>query len=376
MKAALVYDRVNKWGGAERVLLALHEMFPQAPLYTSVYNPETAPWARVFDVRTSFLQNFPYAPSTHELYALLMPLAFESFNFDNYDLVISVTSEAAKGIITKPGTFHLCYCLTPTRYLWSGYDAYFKEPITKFFTKPIVSYLRNWDKIAAHRPDVMVAISETVKERIKRYYMREVEVIYPPVEIGNSEALRGDEARIGNVRRNTPDVTGLVTDKRPYFLIVSRLVPYKRVDLAIGVFNQLKLPLIIIGTGREEGKLKSIAGPTITFVGQLTDEELARYYEKATALIFPQEEDFGIVAVEAQRMGTPVIAYKSGGATETVLPGKTGEFFFPQTTEALIDVVQRFDKSRYDLPVLTQNAKRFSKERFKKEFLKILNRKS
>ncbi len=369
MRVALVYDRVNKWGGAERVLLALHELFPNAPLYTSVYNPGTAPWARVFDVRTSFLQNFPYAPSTHELYALLMPLAFESLNFDNYDVVISVTSEAAKGIITKPGTFHLCYCLTPTRYLWSGYGAYFKEPITKFFTKPIVSYLRKWDKIAAHRPDVMVAISETVKERIKRYYGREVEVIYPPVGL--------------DFRRKTLDVrdknlnTKLQNLKsNNYFLIVSRLVPYKRVDLAIEAFNQLKLPLIIIGTGREEGKLKSMAGPTITFVGHLTDEELARYYEKATALIFPQEEDFGIVTVEAQRMGTPVIAYKSGGATETVIEGETGEFFEEQNADALARVIQSFNKAKYKPEILKKHAQKFSRERFKKEFLKILNRKS
>ncbi len=383
MKAALVYDRVNKWGGAERVLLTLHEMFPQAPLYTSVYNPETAPWARVFDVRTSFLQNFPYAPSTHELYAILMPLAFESFNFDNYDVVISVTSEAAKGIITKPGTLHLCYCLTPTRYLWSGYEDYFDKPITKFFTKPIVSYLRNWDKVAAHRPDKIIAISQTVADRIKKYYGREANVIYPPVGI-----MTGPAARSSRPTSSPPTVeqSGRVAGARwdslrsrhpssfyEYFLIVSRLVPYKRVDLVIEVFNQLKLPLIIIGIGREEGKLKRMAGSTITFVGQLTDEELALYYEKAAAIIFPQEEDFGIVAVEAQRMGTPVIAYKGGGALETVRPGRTGEFFEEQNVDALARVIQSFNKAKYKPEILKKHAQKFSKERFRREFLKISN---
>src|SRR3989338_801986 len=158
MKVALVYDRVNKWGGAERTLLALHELFPNAPLYTSVYNPKKAPWANVFNVKTSFLQKFPKDTLSHEYYATLMPFAFESFSFDEYDLVISVTSEAAKGIITKPGTVHICYCLTHTRYLWSGYDEYFKNPILRFISKPVVSYLRFWDRATTHRPDSFIAI--------------------------------------------------------------------------------------------------------------------------------------------------------------------------------------------------------------------------
>src|SRR3990172_1252396 len=163
-KVAIVYDRVNKWGGAERVLLTLHEMFPDAPLYTSVYDEKNASWAKVFsNIYTSFLQKIPFAKGNHEFLAPLMPLAFESFNFNDYDLVISVTSEAAKGIITKSGTTHICYCLTPTRYLWSGYEEYFKNPILKFISKPFVSYLRMWDKIAANRPDKIIAISTEVK---------------------------------------------------------------------------------------------------------------------------------------------------------------------------------------------------------------------
>jgi len=184
MKVAIVYDRVNKWGGAERVLLVLHKMFPDAPLYTSVYDEKSAPWAGVFPkIITSFLQYLPFAKNNHELLPFLMPLAFESFDFSGFDLVISVTSEAAKGIITKPETLHVCYCLTPTRYLWSHHDQYFKNTIFKILSKPFIVYLKKWDKIAAQRPDRMIAISTEVKNRIKKYYQREVKIVFPPVNV-------------------------------------------------------------------------------------------------------------------------------------------------------------------------------------------------
>ena len=186
MKVALVYDRVNKWGGAERVLLALHKMFPKAPLYTSVYHQKKAEWASDFAVKTSFLQNMPFAKSAHEFFPVFMPIAFEQFNFDQYDLVISVTSEAAKGIITKPRTKHLCYLLTPTRYLWSGYHDYFQNPIVKTVSKPAVTYLRTWDKIASSRPDRIIAISHEVQQRVRTYYKKEATIIYPPVMIQHS----------------------------------------------------------------------------------------------------------------------------------------------------------------------------------------------
>ena len=184
MNVALVYDRVNKWGGAERVLLSLNKLFPKAPLYTSVYNQETSSWAKIFPkVIPSFLQKIPFAKSHHEVLPFLMPIAFESFNFSGFDLVISVTSEAAKGIITPPGTIHICYCLTPTRYLWSGYNEYFTNPLLKELSLPIVSYLQDWDQTAANRPDVMVGISKTVCTRIKKYYHRDSKLIYPPVDV-------------------------------------------------------------------------------------------------------------------------------------------------------------------------------------------------
>ncbi|MFV1917714.1 MAG: glycosyltransferase, partial [Patescibacteria group bacterium] len=295
MKVALVYDRVNKWGGAERVLLALHELFPNAPLFTAVYHPQKATWAKKFpEVIPTFLNKVSYFRDKHELLGTFTPIAFETLNLYDYDLVISVTSEAAKGVITKPPTTHICYCLTPTRYLWSHYDTYFKGPTFKAVSKPVVLYLRHWDRIAAQRPDVMVAISSAVQKRIEKYYKRESKIIYPPVEV---EKFRSKGT--GQMRDN-------------FFLVVSRLTPYKRVDLAIEAFNELGFPLVIAGTGREEARLKSMAKKNVKFVGELTDRLLAQYYKRCSALIFPQEEDFGLTAVEAQAAGAPVIAYGKG----------------------------------------------------------------
>jgi glycosyltransferase involved in cell wall biosynthesis len=352
MKIALVYDRINKWGGAERVLLALHKIFPQAPLFTSVYNKEKPPWASVFDVKTSFLQNFPKATTSHELYATLMPLAFESFNFDEFDLVISVTSEAAKGIITKPKTLHICYCLTPTRYLWSGYNDYFKGSLFRLLTKPIVAYLRNWDKIAAQRPDEYIAISTEVQNRIKRYYDRDSEIIYPPLMMNNTQ----NSETIGE-----------------YFLVVSRLTNfYKGVDLAIKACNELKLPLKIVGEGIDKKNLMHMAGPTVEFLGNLTDDELAVYYKKCRALIFPGREDFGLTMVEAQAFGRPVIAFKAGGALDILRQGVTGEFFDEQTVGSLKQVLKSFNNKRYNMKLCRENAERFTFAHFQKEFEKFL----
>lgn len=357
MKVALVYDRVNKWGGAERVLLAFHKIFPKADLFTSVYNEKTAQWAKVFDVKYSFLQNFPYAPSSHQFYAALMPMAFESFDFSDYDLVISVTSEAAKGIITKPGTLHICYCLTPTRYLWSGYKDYFKNPLLRFFSRPVVSYLRAWDKVAAQRPDYMIAISNEVAGRIKKYYGRKSEIIYPPLML---------DSRWNMKEKDTKD----------YFLVVSRLeyISYKRVDLAIKACNKLKLPLKIIGSGPGESKLKKIAGDTVEFLGQVTDEELSYYYKNCKALIFPGLEDFGLTMVEAQSYGKPVIAYKGGGALDIVREGVTGEFFDEQTVDSLAKVLDNFDYTRYNTKLCEDNSERFSYGSFESHITELIKR--
>ena len=259
MKVALVYDRVNKWGGAERVIIALRKIFPSSVLFTSVYRQNRASWAKKISVKTSFLQKIPFASSYHEALGVFMPIAFETFNFDNFDLVISVTSEAAKGIITKPHTKHISIILTPTRYLWSGYRDYFSNPVFRIISLPVVSYLRFWDKIAARRPDKLVAISETVRSRIKKYYGLDSEVIYPPLMMKPTidRSMKQESRSTGS---------GQARSKGNYFLVVSRLVSYKRIDLAIKAANKVGASLKIIGTGSEFGKLKKIAGSTVEFL--------------------------------------------------------------------------------------------------------------
>lgn len=338
------------------MLLALHEIFPDAPLYTSVYDEKNASWAKVFPkIHTSFLQGVPFAKSNHELFGWLMPFVFESFNFDKYDLVISVTSEAAKGITTKPCTKHVCYMLTPTRYLWSHYDLYFKNKFLRFISKSFINHLKNWDRVAAQRPDKIIAISSEVKERIKKYYDRNSEVIFPPVN-----NLNKDNEFLNN---------------RNYYLIVSRLVPYKRVDLAVKAFNKLKLPLIIVGTGSQTKNLKLIAKNNIKFVGQVSEEELIKYYKGAKALIMPQEEDFGITAVEAQSCGVPVIAFKKGGVLDMVIEKKTGIFFLRQEVDSMVSAVAQFnERSVVNRPSLVENANRFSEKVFKQKLEEFIKR--
>ena len=348
MKVALVYDRVNKIGGAERVLKVLHEIWPKAPLYTALYNQETASWADSFNVKPSFLQKIPGAKTRHQWLAWLAPLAFESFDFSDYQVVISVTSAEAKGIITLPGTIHICYCLTPTRYLWSGKTIYEKDGLKGWFLKTFGIGFRVWDFAAAQRPDLMVAISQTVKRRIGKYYRRPARVIYPPLETNLLKKEKGKDAS--------------------FYLLVSRLVKYKRVDLAIKAFNQLGKKLIIVGQGEEERRLKALAKSKIIFISQLTDKELVGYYQSCRALIFPSEEDFGLVSLEAQAMGRPVIGYIKGGAAETIIPGKTGLLFPKPTTASLIKAVRTFETKTWQEKDCRQQAKKFSKNKFKKSF--------
>lgn len=354
MKVALVYDRVNKWGGAERVLLALHRIFPKAPLYTSVYNPKSASWAEVFDVRTSFLQKIPFARGNNEFFPFLMPIAFESFNFDNYDLVISITSESAKGIITKPSTLHICLCLTPTRYLWSGYREYFKSLSLRVLSHPLVSYLRRWDLIASKRPDKYIAISKEVKNRIKKYYGEDSVVIYPPILIEDK-----------GIKRKSSDS----------FLFVSRLsrfVLYKRANMVVEAFNKTGLPLKIVGSGSLKNKLQQKANSNIEFLGSVNDDELEELYKNSRALIFPGVEDFGLVIAEAIYFGTPVIAFRGGGALEIVKDGINGEFFNEQTADSLITVLKKFDDRRYNRKAIQKSSDIFSLLRFQKELKSLI----
>jgi len=359
MKVALVYDRVNKWGGAERVLLALHKMFPDAPLFTSVRSFEGSRWANDFEIKTSFLQSAAALRKYNELLAVFMPIAFERFSFDDYDLVISVTSEAAKGIITNTGTIHVCYCLTPTRYLWSGYEEYFKSPLIKFLSTGSIKYLRKWDLVASQRPDHMIAISSEVKNRIKKYYERDSEIIFPPLMLDVPK----------NIKKRKSD----------YFLLVSRMSRfsnYKRVDLAIEAFNKNGLALKIIGGGPMMASLKKRSNRNIQFLGELTDEKLRYYYENCKALIFPGNEDFGLVMAEAQAFGKPVIAFKSGGALDIVIKGITGEFFQEQSAESINRVLERFDERLYNKADIIRNSERFSYKNFKESLEKFLQTKT
>jgi len=354
MKVALVYDWVDKFGGAERVLQTLHEIYPEAPLFTSVFNSDKASWAKDFKIIPSFLNKLPLANVYHEFYPWLMPLAFESFDFSDFDLVISVTSAQGKGIITKPSTYHLCYCLTPTRYLFSSHDQYFKNKFLKLLASPILNYLLNWDKVVAQRPDRYAAISENVRKRIKKYYHRDSDLIYPPVDLKKfhpGKSKKGD-----------------------YFLVVSRLVPYKKIDLVIQAFNNLGLPLKIVGVGSQLGSLKRQANSNIDFLGQLTDKQLLSYYQNCRAVIFPTDEDFGLVPLEAQACGRPVIAFGAGGVLETVKQGITGTFFYPQTAEALIKEIKKFKPEIYKPENCCQNAKNFSQDNFKKNFKDLVKK--
>ncbi|OGM74438.1 hypothetical protein A2382_00880 [Candidatus Woesebacteria bacterium RIFOXYB1_FULL_38_16] len=355
MKVAIVYDRVNKWGGAERVLLSLHKMFPDAPLYTSVYDGEKADWARVFSrVIPSFLQNIPYAKYNHEKLALLMPIVFESFCFDHFDLVISVTSEAGKGILTSSKTKHICYCLTPTRYLWSGHGDYFRNKYLRILSQPAISYLRKWDIAASRRPDVMIAVSSVVQNRIKQYYDRDSVVVHPPVDYLNFSD--------SNKKKN-----------KDYYLLVSRLVPYKRNDLAVRAFNELGLPLVVIGEGVEGQKLKKMARDNIRFISRVSDEELGTWYLGAKALIMPQSEDFGLVAVEAQAYGVPVVSYADSGVRDIVIEGETGYFFDKQEVGSIMKALKKTENMEMNPRLIKNNSKRFSFDNFTEKLLKIIN---
>lgn len=340
MKVALVYDRVNKWGGAERVLLALHKLWPDAPLYTAMYNKKKAAWADVFEVYPSFLRNLP-----HEFLPWITPFAFETFNFNGFDVVISVTSAEAKNIITKPGTIHICYCLTPTRYLWSAKNLYEESGFSGMILRLLSPVLKKWDIVAAARPDHYIAISDAVKKRIKRFYRKDAEIIYPSVDVKQFTYARPEE----------------------YFLTVSRLVPYKRVDILVDAFNRLDLPLVVIGEGSEKERLMDRSKKNITFVGQVSEEELITYYSKCRAFVHAGVEDFGIAAVEAQAAGKPVIALNQGGIAEIVIPGRTGILFEHQSTSSLVAALESFDDREYDSDSCIKNAQRFSEARFSKE---------
>ena len=368
-KIAIVYDWIDKWGGVERILLTLNEMFPEADFYTSYYDEKGAAWAKKIKIRTSFLQQFPRLINKNRIASFVFyPFAFESFNFNNYDLIISVTSSFAKGIITKPGTRHICYLLTPTRYLWSQPEVYFQNKLTQRLISPYINYIKKWDFLAAQRPDKIISISKTVAERCKKYYQRESEVIYPPFDF---EYWNNIKLKVKNEKLK------IQVKNKKFYLVVSRLELYKRVDLVIRSFNRLDKNLVIVGEGRQERRLRKMAGNNVQFYSKLTDEELGYLYQHAQALIMPQEEDFGYVSLEAQFFGCPVIAYKKGGATETVIDGKSGILIERQDQQHIKLALERLGKISYNISYQAEklqqdNFKKFDKKIFWESFKKII----
>ncbi|MBI2623885.1 glycosyltransferase [Candidatus Parcubacteria bacterium] len=352
MRVALVHDYLTQYGGSERVLGALCELFPDAPIYTLLSDDRLTGGAfRRCVIRTSFLQRWPLARRHHRLFLPFMPLAAESFNLAEYDLVISDSASFAKGVITKPSTLHINYCHTPTRYLWLDSHRHVADfPAPRFARRLMpaaLTYLRLWDIEAAGRVDYFVANSRCVAERIRKFYRREAAVIYPPVFT--------DRFQVGGPPQGA-------------YLMVGRLLPYKSFDIAIHAFNLLRYPLIIVGDGPERRRLERLAGPTVNFLGLVSDAALRRYYQHAAGFVFAGEDDFGIAPVEAMACGRPVIAYGAGGALETVVDGVTGVFFSEQTPAAIAAAVKRAERLTFYPERIREHALRFDAEIFKREF--------
>ena len=368
LRVAIVHDFLVQFGGAERVLAVLSEMFPEAPIYTLLYDKEKMKDKLANrDIRISYLQKFP--KFLRKRYQWLLPffmVAPETFDLREFDLVISSTGAWSKGIVARLNTIHISYLHSPMRFVWEVKHNYARC----FLSKLLFSYIRMWDKLAAQRPDYLIANSCYTQERIKKYYRRESAVIYPPAFSEKSEIRNPKSETNPNFQNSNFKIDSkLKIQNSKFFLIVSRLSPYKKVDLAVEAFNKLGLPLVIIGEGKQEKYLKKIAKDNIKILGFVEDNKLTEYYQNARAFIFPADDDFGMTMVEAMSYGVPVVAYKKGGALEIVKEGKTGEFFDAQTPEVLADGVRRFmeKESNYKKEDMVNKAREFSAERFKRE---------
>lgn len=357
LKVALVHDWLVGRGGGERVLYDIHTLFPDAPIYTLVYDQDKAPeWCKECDIRTTYIQKWPGAKSHHKLLLSFMPKAWEALDLTEYDLVISCCASCCKGVITRPDALHVCYSFSPTRYVWDLYYDYLENTnaIKRFFMKRMIHKVRLWDFQAAQRVDHFAADSNFVGGRIKKYYRRDFTTIYPGTRI------------------NEYPITEMPDD---YYLVVARFVRYKRVDLAIEACNQLKKKLVVIGSGgEEEERLKKLAGDTVEFLGRVSDEEMERYYSRAKAFLFPGIEDYGITPVEAMSAGVPVLAFGKGGALETVQDGKTGLYFHDQTVSGLVHCIEEFERNgvAYSRQQIHDYSLNFSDEIFKGNFTNFL----
>jgi glycosyltransferase involved in cell wall biosynthesis len=363
LKYALIHDWLTTLAGAEKVLEALYEIFP-SPIYTLVKD-ENALKNSIFErteIHTSFIQRLPFAKRKYRNYLPFFPLAVEQFDLSEYDVIISSSHAVAKGVLTTSNQLHICYCHTPIRYVWDLYHRYLNEAglskgIKGVIAKLILHYIRIWDSTTASRVDCFIANSKYIAKRIKKVYGRESVVIYPPVDVDKFEVC---------------------TQKENFYLTASRMVPYKRIDLIVEAFS--KMPdkrLVVIGNGPDSGKVKRKAGKNVELLGYQPFEVLKYYMRRAKAFIFAAEEDFGIVPVEAQACGTPVIAYGKGGVLETVVEGKTGMFFGEQTVESVVEAIENFEQREdvFDPLEIRKHAEKFSKDRFKKEFRKFVDKK-
>lgn len=351
MKIALIHEYLTNFAGSEQVLLALHELYPEAPIYTAFYNRKTCPQFQGADIRTSFLQRFPW--QLEKLYIPLLPLAVEGYDLSEFDLVISDSHIAAKGVITKPETIHICYCHTPIRYAWS--PEVDNRASKNFLARLASHYLRLWDSYAVKRVDYWLANSNYVARRIRKYYHSPSTVIYPPVTIQPTQ------------KNEKP---------QDYFVLFGRLIAYKKADIVIKAFNKLGKRLKVIGRGPELQRLKKLAKSNVEFISDyLPYSELQEIFCRSSAMIFPAEEDFGIVMVEQMAAGRPVIAYRAGGALDIVVAGKTGEFFNEQSIEAIVAAVAEFKPLSYDTKVIRAHASTFNPTVFKRKILAFVKEK-
>ncbi|MEK7680876.1 MAG: glycosyltransferase [Patescibacteria group bacterium] len=354
MKVALVHDYLAQDGGAERVLKSFHEIWPSAPIFVLIHDKKKVPLFNKENVRESFLSRMPFGRSSFQWYLPLMPIATESHNLKDFDVVVSTSSMFSKGVITSPNTLHISYCHTPPRFLWADNYSYIsdlkKSRLVKWFLPFFIHRLRLWDRMSVDRVDHFIANSKTVRQRINKYYRRESDVIYPPVELKSCSLQKPAD----------------------YFATGGRLVSYKKFDLIVKTFNRLKWPLKIFGIGPEMNGLKNIAKNNIEFLGQISEDDKMSLLSRARAFIHPQLEDFGITAIEAMACGRPVIAYSQGGALETVIPNETGVFFHKQTWESLLDKLMNFNYENWDSEKIHEHAMKFEATHFKNAVKKYI----
>jgi glycosyltransferase involved in cell wall biosynthesis len=376
LKVALVYDRVNTpYGGAEQVLLALHQLFPNTDLITSVYHPATALWAQEFNLKTSFLQKFPGSKVYHRFYLPFMPLAFENLDLTGYDLVISVTSAEAKGVITKPNQPHLCYLLSPPRYLYSHQAQYlnsrllFKLPLIRFLVNKLLDYLTWWDQTAAHRPDMIVPISKLVQARVKRYYHLEPhDPVYPPIDVNLQEPQLPTQKITEQLNLDLP---------KKFILSVARLVTYKRLDLAIKACDQLDQPLVIVGTGPEEKRLKKISqslNSQTIFLGNQPQSVVNYLYQQAALFLAPGIDDFGIAPVQANYFGTPAVLNQNSGAAELIEHKKQGIHIKELTVNSVKKALQLSFQTEFEPSLLSTKARHYNTEQFLQNFKNVVKK--